>query len=579
VTGERRYLDLAKFFLDERGHARGRELYGPYCQDHEPVIEQTEPVGHAVRAGYMYSGMADVAALTSDEGYIEAIDRIWRNVTAMKIYLTGGIGSRASGEAFGEDYELPNATAYNETCAAIANAMWNHRLFLLHGHARYIDVLERVIYNGFLSGVSLSGDRFFYPNPLASFGSHSRSPWFGCSCCPTNVVRFLPSLPGYVYAFKDEEIYVNLFIGGSGFVRIDDTRVGLFQETRYPWDGRVSIGVDPKKAMEFSVNVRIPGWARNEPMPGGLYHFMEQEEHEITLRVNGEAHPLEMHDGYARITRKWKKGDSIELVLPMPVRRVLSHPMVKADAGRVALCRGPLVYCAEWVDNDGHVSNLLLPDDAELAVEYRKDLLGGICVIRGRIQALHRKKDRTGTMIEDQEFLAIPYYAWAHRGPGEMAVWLAREESRARPLPLPSPAQEAQVTASHAWRGDTLKAVNDLREPARSSDHGIPRFTWWDHKGTMEWIQYDFDDEVELSFLEVYWFDDTGTGGCRVPESWQALFLEGGQWKPVAEDGAYGVKKDCFNGIAFDPKKTRSMRLEVKLQAGFSGGILEWRVE
>ncbi|MHC4941420.1 MAG: glycoside hydrolase family 127 protein [Planctomycetota bacterium] len=579
VTGEQRYLDLARFFLDERGHARGRELYGSYCQDHEPVVHQTEPVGHAVRAGYMYSGMADVAALTSDEDYVTAIDRIWQNVISKKLYLTGGIGSRASGEAFGEDYELPNATAYNETCAAIANAMWNHRLFLLHGDARYVDVLERIIYNGFLSGVSLSGDSFFYPNPLASFGKHSRSPWFGCSCCPTNVVRFLPSLPGYVYAFKGKEIYVNLFIGGGGFVPLEDNRVGLFQETRYPWDGRISIGVDPQKAMEFCVNVRIPGWARNQPVPSDLYHFKDPGEEAISLEINGETQPLEMHNGFARILRKWKKGDTIELVLPMPVERVLSHPSVKADAGRVALSRGPLVYCAEWPDNGGHVSNLVLPDEAELAVEYRKDLLGGICVIRGKAQALFRSKDRDQVERKEHDLVAIPYYAWAHRGKGEMAVWLAREDGLVRALPAPTPAVAARVQASHTCRGDSREAVNDLYEPASSSDHGIPRFTWWDHKGGVEWIQYDFDEEVELSSLEVYWFDDTGTGGCRVPESWQALYLEGGQWIPVKGAGTFGKEKDRFNEVAFEPMKTRSLRLEVKLQAGFSGGILEWRVE
>ena len=416
VTGNEKYLKLAKFFLDERGQSERREIYGEYCQDHKPVVEQDAAVGHAVRAGYLYSGMADVAALTGDTGYVEALERIWWDVVSKKLYITGGVGARRGGESFGEDYELPNKTAYCETCAAIANAMWNHRMFLLGGDAKYIDVLERVIYNGFLSGISLSGDEFFYPNPLASDGKYQRSPWFGCACCPTNIVRFMPSLPGYAYAQQGDVLYVNLFIGGSATIKMADNTVRLEQETRYPWDGAVEITVEPKRSGEFTICVRIPGWARNEPVPSDLYRFLNESSEKVTLKVNGESVDLNIDKGFARISRRWEKGDIIELGLPMPIRRVVSHENVKDNAGRTAIQRGPVVYCFEGVDNPQGVSKLVLPPDAKLYPEYRGELLGGIVTLKGQ-----------GEMPQKSvEVVAIPYYAWAHRGKSDMAVWLLR---------------------------------------------------------------------------------------------------------------------------------------------------------
>jgi DUF1680 family protein len=421
ATGDERYLRLAQFFLDERGHAVGRMLYGEYAQDHKPVIEQREAVGHAVRATYMYSAMADVAALTGDAGYGEAIGRIWENVVSKKLSLTGGIGARHQGEAFGDDYELPNRTAYNETCAAIGNAMWNHRMFLLHGDARYLDVLERVLYNGFLAGVSMGGDEFFYPNPLESDGEYTfnqgaatRSPWFNCSCCPSNIARFTPSLAGYVYAHRDDVLYVNLFVGGSGVVEMDNNVVRIAQQTRYPWDGDIQITVEPERAGELEVRVRIPGWARNRPAPGDLYRYMSGSEAPATPKINAKPFAFDLERGFASIRRVWEKGDVIELSLPMPVRRVLCHDQVEENVGKVALERGPIVYCAEWPDNGGQVFNLVVPDDAALEAEYREDLLNGVVVISGK---------------RDQSLVAIPYYAWSHRGAGEMAVWLPRDAS------------------------------------------------------------------------------------------------------------------------------------------------------
>jgi len=426
LTGNEKYLNLAKFFIDERGNARGHKLYGSYCQDHKPVIEQSEAVGHAVRAGYLYSGMADVASLTGDRDYVRALDRIWQDVVSKKLYLTGGVGARGGGESFGNDYELPNKTAYCETCAAIANAMWNHRMFLLHGDAKYLDVLERIIYNGFLSSISLSGDKFFYPNPLASDGNYQRSPWFGCACCPTNIVRFIPSLPGYVYAHREDTLYVNLFAAGSATIKMNNKTVQIKQQTRYPWDGAVKMTVNPEHSAEFAIYVRIPGWAKNQPVPSDLYRYLNKSDKKVALKVNGKSIALDMEKGFARVSRTWKKGDVIELNLPMPIRRVVSNEKVEANAGRVALVRGPIVYCAEGVDNDGQVFNIVLSDDVPLEAKYREDMLGGVTVIRGKARSLYPSEDGKLVETKEQEFVAIPYYAWSHRGVGEMAVWLPR---------------------------------------------------------------------------------------------------------------------------------------------------------
>lgn len=438
VTGEEKYLQLAKFFLDERGRAHGRELYGEYSQDHLPVVEQNEAVGHAVRAAYMYAGMADIAALTGDQSYVTAINRIWENVVNKKMYLTGGIGATNIGEAFGANYQLPNAAAYAETCAAVANAMWNHRMFLLHGDAKYIDVLERVLYNGVIPGISFSGDRFFYANPLESSGQHVRKPWFGCACCPSNVTRFMPSLPGYIYAVTDNHVYVNLFIQGDTQLMIKGKKVKMTQTTGYPWEGEVLISIEPEQPVSFTLNVRVPGWAQNRPVPGHLYRYLKNRAETVMLHVNNKSQPLELEKGYAGITRTWRKGDKIQIKFPMPVRRVLAHENAAADRGRVAVERGPIVYCAEWKDNQGHVSNLLLEDGAAFKTGKQTGELREIVVLKAEAKALYQGESSDNLRVKKQPLVLIPYYAWAHRGKGEMAVWLARESWAAKPLPRPA---------------------------------------------------------------------------------------------------------------------------------------------
>jgi DUF1680 family protein len=577
VTGDGRYLSLAKFLLDERGPDGTEGAGRTYNQSDRKVVDQDEAVGHAVRATYMYSGMADVAALTGERAYVDAMDRIWGNVVGRKLYITGGIGSTSSGEAFGIDYELPNLSAYNETCAAIGNDLWNHRLFLLHGDSRYIDVMERTLYNGLLSGVSLDGRSFFYPNPLESAGQYERSPWFGVACCPGNMTRFLASVPGYVYAHQGDTLYVNLFVASTAEVEMDGGRsVKLVQETRYPWDGAVRITVTPNREGSFVILVRVPGWARGEAVPSDLYRFADRSDEKVALRVNGQPAPFTLEKGYARLERRWTGGDVVELSLPMPVRRVVANASVEADQGRVALQRGPLVYAAEWPDNPGgKVRNLLLPDDATLASEFRPALLNGVQVVTGRAVAL--ALDQAGQVTrQTQDFTAIPYYAWANRGTGEMMVWLPTRETNARPEPLPTLASKARVTSSKA--GVNPRAVNDQNEPKSSRDPSGSFFHWWPEKGSTEWVEYAFAEPSRVEAVDVYWLDDTGSGECRVPASWRILYRDGEEWKPVAATAPYGALKDRYNSVAFPPVTTNGLRLEVVLPKEWSSGVQEWKV-
>jgi DUF1680 family protein len=443
ATGERKYLDQARFFCDIRGRADTHKLRGPYQQDHKPIVDQDEAVGHSVRAGYLYSGVADVAALTGDTAYVSAIDRLWDNVVSKKIHLTGGIGASPEGEAFGANYDLPNATAYLETCAAIANALWNERMFLLHGDAKYLDVLERVIYNGFLSGVALTGDRFFYPNPLESdgkatfnMGSCERAPWFGCSCCPVNDVRFIPEIASFIYATGGNDLFVNLFIGGSAKLDLSGTPVELKLATRYPRDGAIAINMGVNGPKEFTLNLRIPGWELSKPLPSDLYRYGDGLNPKVKLAVNGKAVPLNLEKGFAKIARTWKSGDTVSLDLEMPVRKVVAHPAVVADRDRFAFERGPLVFCAEGADNDGKVLDKILAGKLHFQTDWRANLLGG--VVATRVSAMDSRNSLT----------LIPYYAWGNRGPNEMRVWFptsqtvkssSRESSREALAQLPSP--------------------------------------------------------------------------------------------------------------------------------------------
>ncbi len=577
VTGTKAYLDLAKFFLDLRGTAG--HLNHEYSQAHKKVIDQHEAVGHAVRATYMYTGMADVAALTGNKQYLEAIDAIWKDVVEKKLYITGGIGATGAGEAFGKAYDLPNMSAYAETCAAIANVYWNSRMFLLHGDAKYIDVMERTLYNGLLSGVSLSGDRFFYPNPLASMGQHQRSAWFGCACCISNMTRFLPSMPGYVYGQNKNDLYVNLFVGSISQIKLPAGNISITQNTNYPWEGKNELVINPAKATKFSLHIRIPGWAVNQPVPGDLYVDKAQPSKAVTILLNGDPVKYAIVKGYAVLDRNWKKGDKVSIDLPMDVKRIMANDKVNDDKDRFALQRGPLMYCLEGPDNaDGSVMNIVVKKDVPVQAVYHPGLLNGVVTLQMKGSATKRQLNTDELIKTQQDVVAIPYYSWANRGPGEMEVWIPFEESAAKPKPAPTIASKSSVSGSISNKR-MLKGLNDQYDPKNSHDASATYLHWWPKKNSEEYVQYDFDKEYTVSQSSVYWFDDAPFGGCRIPASWKLFYKEGDQWVPVKEKESYAISKNEYNTIHFEPVSTKALKLVIQQPVDHSTGLHEWNVK
>ena len=440
ITGKPEYLSTAKFFIEERGRYKGYDLKsndswksGAYWQDNKPVVLQDEAVGHAVRAGYLYAAVADVAALTGDDSLLVAIDKIWNNVVEKKIYVQGGAGAIGDGERYGNNYELPNATAYNETCAAIANVYWNQRMFMLHGDAKYIDLLEKILYNGLISGVGLDGKSFFYTNAMEIKNSFqhkdmeaTRSGWFECSCCPTNLARLIPSVPGYMYAQKDDNLFVNLFINSTANLSIRNKAIEVIQQNNYPWDGGLVFKINPKMPIAFNLLIRIPGWAQNKAIPSDLYVFQSNSTAKPVIKVNGQPIEYAIANGYATINKTWKKNDVVEVSLPMEVRRVVANEKVKDDIGKIALQRGPLMYCAEWADNNGKTSNIIIPAAASFTSEFKRDLLNGVTVLHATVPAVVIAGNEN-ISTQQVSFTAIPYYSWANRGKGEMSVWFPQQ--------------------------------------------------------------------------------------------------------------------------------------------------------
>ena len=528
VTGDEKYLNMAKYFVEETGRGTDGHKLSEYSQDHKPILQQDEIVGHAVRAGYLYSGVADVAALTKDTAYFHALTRLWDNLVSKKLYITGGMGSRAQGEGFGPNYELQNHTAYCETCAAIANVYWNYRMFLATGDSKYMDVLERALYNGVISGVSLSGDKFFYDNPLESMGEHDRQPWFGCACCPGNITRFMASVSNYVYATQQNDIYVNLYIQGKAEMKTADNKVTLEQTTQYPWDGKIAIKVTPEKAGKFAIRLRIPSWAKSAPVASDLYAYTDAAK-KYTLKVNGSDVKGMEGDGYETLVRTWKPG--------------------------------------------------------KIKATYDANLLKGVMVLSGTAKELG--KDGS---VKDVPFRAIPYSTWDNRGADQMEVWIPETKEYATPTPEPTIASKAQTFSiqapiqkdapesasvmSYAW------GVNDQWEPKRSSDTSKPYFYWWLKDGTLESLAYEFDQPYTVSKVEVYWLDfDHYDGNFRVPQSWKLYYKNGDSWKEVETNDQYGVEKDKYNVVNFKPVKTTGLKISAQLQKGASGGIIEWKVE
>ena len=579
VTGNRKYLEGAKYFVNETGRCTDGHHPSEYSQDHMPILQQEEIVGHAVRAGYLYSGVADMAALTGDKAYEEALQRIWKNMSSRKLFITGGIGSRAQGEGFGPDYELNSHTAYCETCAAIANVYWNYRMFLATGESKYMDVVELALYNNVLSGVSLSGDRFFYDNPLESSGEHERQRWFGCACCPGNVTRFVASVPGYIYAQQGKDIYVNLFAQGKAQIG----KVELEQETEYPWDGKVKIKVN-KGSGKFAIKVRIPSWLKTSPTNNGLYTYIDKAK-PYSISINGNALYPEIRD-YVTISRNWKKGDVIELDLPMEVRRITANDNAEDLRGKTALQRGPVVYCIEANDQADHqVFNKYILNASPITAHFEAGLLKGVTVLEGNAKEI----EQDGT-IKDVLFRAIPYSTWNNRGPQPMEVWIAASPTVAVITPKPTIASKAQTFSNRgpiqndapetaptdSWAG----GVNDQWDPKRSSDTSKPYHYWWLKRGTKESISYRFDQPYEVSNVQVYWLDfDHYDGNFRTPASWVLYYKsEDGQWKEVEHHSPFTVRKDCYNSVDFKPVKTQELKIVAQLQPGQSGGVLEWKV-
>jgi DUF1680 family protein len=573
VTGEKKYLDLAKFFLDVRG-PKGQ----PYNQANIKPVDQTEAVGHAVRATYMYSGMADIAAIEKDNAYLNAITKIWQDIVYNKMYLTGGIGATGGNEGFASPFLLPNMSAYCETCASIGDIFLNHRLFLLHGQSKYYDILEKTLYNSMLSGVSLSADRFFYPNPLESNGQHERQAWFGCACCPSNIARFVPAIPGYIYAVTGNELYVNLFISNEANFLIGNKKINITQKADFPWNGRVEMTLNPEKERKFVLKIRIPDWAVNEAMPGGLYKFTDQNSESVMVSVNGTPVTLDLRDGYTLISRKWEKGDKVVIEFPMPVRTVAADERVKEDVGKIAVQSGPLIYCTEWPDNNnGNVLNLVLNREAGFTSEFVPGLLGGTEVIKTIGHQAKRTLDGKVEMLPDEPVTFIPYALWNNRGPGQMMVWIPVTENSASPLPAPTIAYRSKISASKKSR--TLSSIADQHEPLNSNDHSYPYYHWWPDKNQWEWVQYDFEKPETISKTKVYWFDDGPDGGCRIPDEWEVLYKTGNTWKPVIIKTPYKVTKDTWDILSFEPVKTSALKLRVKLNKDFASGIHEWVVE
>ncbi len=573
ATGEKRYLELARFFIENRGakffatehHTPLAEYDGAYWQDDVPICDHRTIKGHAVRAAYLLSGATDVAGETGNQALLKMINRVWRNTTERNMYITGGIGPSASNEGFTHDYDLPNLTAYQETCASVALAQWNHRLALLYGDARFADVFERSLYNGVLAGVSLDGQRFFYVNPLESAGLHHRSPWFGCACCPPNVARTLASLGGYAYALSDDALWVNLYIQGSARATLNGRKVTLNVETDYPWDGKVVLKPHLEQTAKFDLRLRIPGWC-----------------HGATVAVNGRNVSEPTTDrGYIVVGREWKGGDVVELNLPMPVQKIAANPNVQADAGRLAIQRGPLVYCLEACDQAEPLANLVLPRGAELKAEKAKDLLGGVVVVKGCAETAP-EQDWTNALYQAippssrVPITAIPYYAWDNRKPGPMKVWL--------PQTPPAPAvggleTHAKVSMSYVSGNCQPWGINDGLEPKNSGEQPSALCHWWPHQGREEWVQYTWKQPVTLKSARVYWFDDTGRGACRLPASWKVEYRDGEIWKPVAAATDYPVKQDGWCAVSFTPVTTTALRLAVQLQKEWAAGVHEWKVE
>jgi DUF1680 family protein len=566
-TGDRKWFALSQKMVETRGqhyfaeeHNTPPERYdGTYWLDDVPIREHNDIKGHAVRAAYLMSGAADVAKETEDAEMVKMLGRVWRSATERRVYVTGGIGPSNHNEGFTVDYDLPNLTAYQETCASIAMALWGHRMALLYGDASYMDAVEKALYNGVLSGVSLDGTRFFYVNPLASNGNHQRTPWFTCACCPPNVLRTIASLGGYAYATSQDSLYVNLFVGGSMSAKVGGRPVAMDVATDFPWDGKVTYTM--QSPAKFDLRLRNPGWCDG-----------------AKVSVNGERQRAKLDRGYLVVSREWKKGDTVTLDLPMPAVQMEAHPSVEDDRGLAVVQRGPIVYCAEHVDNTVPVDQIVVPRGARLTAQFEPTLLNGTVTVTAEAERMGPLDWDTGLYrpIRQNEKLTVklvPYALWANRGRQRMATWMPTSQPLPRVL---TPAAKAKVSMSFASGNAQPWGINDGVEPKSSGEQPRALAHFWPHKGGEEWIQYTWDNPIAVNGIEVYWFDDTGRGECRLPESWRLQALNGGAWENVVVPTP--VEKDKWTKLTFAKVTTTALRIVVKQRDGWASGIHEWKV-
>ncbi len=590
VTGDSLYLDMAKKFIDIRGvtyRPEGEGTMSPeYAQQHLPVREQTKAVGHAVRATYLYSGMADVSVYTRDPSLQPALDSIWHNIVDTRMHITGGLGAVHGIEGFGPEYELPNKEAFDETCAAVGNVLFNHRMFLMEKDGRYMDVAEVALLNNVLAGVNLEGNRFFYLNPLEAdgikpfnHGKPGRSPWFGTACCPSNLARLIPQVPGLMYATTQNEIYCSFYAGSTTTLTLEKGNVHLKQITEYPFSETIRWEVTPEKNRQsFTMHLRIPTWTGNQFVPGELYSYINSQPSGWTVKINGKETKANIVKGFAIIDRVWKKGDTIELTLPMPLRYSKAISQVVADRGRICLTRGPLVYAAEGVDNEDRLPNIFITDMPALVhiSAYTDGLMNGI----PKMEIPAWEKTPAGN--KEISLVLLPYYAWNNRNDGSMMVWFP-ESDAIQPyvdLHLATHGKYKSLEASHTYQGDNLVAVADRVVPSSSSDEQVKRWTSWGEQGKDQRITITLDKPTNIQSVSVYWFDDSR--GTKVPQEWSLEYEHEGQWKtfPLYLTDAYQIFKDQFNMV--HPGRqiiTEKVRLLMKPQPGHAVGILEINIE
>jgi len=590
ITGDTLYLNMAKRFIDIRGITytpSGTGVMSPeYAQQHQPVREQSKAVGHAVRATYLYSGMADVSVYTGDMSLRPALDRIWHNIVDTRMHITGGLGAVHGIEGFGPEYELPNKEAFDETCAAVGNVFFNHRMFLMEKDGKYMDVAEVALLNNVLAGVNIEGNKFFYLNPLEAdgikpfnHGNKGRSPWFGTACCPSNLARLIPQVPGMMYATTGNEIYCSFYGGCSTTLKLDNGAVDIRQQTEYPFSEQIAYEISPEAGeQQFTLHLRIPTWTGNQFVPGELYKFKDAQPSGWTIKVNGTEVKAEVNKGFASIKRNWKKGDKVELFLPMPVRFSTAIEQVVADRGRICITRGPLIYCAEGVDNSEVLPNVFIPDTkvkTQLKT-FSGDILSGIPQII--IPAYEKMKQG-----EKQISLSLlPYFAWNNRGDGSMMVWfpVSNDIQPYFDRHLMTHGKFKQLEATHTNESDFLAAIGDNLVPEKSNDNNLYRWTSWNKRNEPQQIDITLDKTTDIQSVSIFWYDDNRN--VKVPQNWSLEYWMNNKWNkfPLYITDSYNVFKDQFNMVHPGQKlSTEKIRIMMTPQKDACVGILEVNIE